>query len=142
MKDMDFTIGEVSRASGVKVPTIRFYEKSGLIDAPPRSEGGRRLYGESDIRRLRFIRHARELGFELEDIRELLAMSAQPQDSCHHVDSIASRHLAGVEERIQRLQSLREELQRMILECGHGRVCECRVLQVLGDHQECAHEQH
>lgn len=142
MKSLDFTIGEVSRASGVKVPTIRFYEKSGLIDAPPRSEGGRRLYGESAIRRLRFIRHARELGFELEDIRELLAMSAQPQDSCHHADSIASRHLAAVEARIERLQSLREELRRMILECDHGRVCECRVLQVLGDHQECAHEHH
>ncbi|MFX8672475.1 MerR family transcriptional regulator, partial [Acinetobacter baumannii] len=68
----DVAIGEAARQSGVKVPTIRYYEQIGLLPAPPRSEGNRRLYGTADLRRLAFIRHARELGFEVGSIRTLL----------------------------------------------------------------------
>ncbi|WEX10151.1 helix-turn-helix domain-containing protein [Chelativorans sp. AA-79] len=137
-----FSIGEAARQSGVKVPTIRFYEQIGLLPAPPRSEGNRRQYGEKDLNRLAFIRHARELGFEVADIRELLTMTEQPQSSCHEADSIAARHLREIEERITKLQALRGELRRMVEECGHGKVCECRVIQVLADHGECRSHTH
>jgi DNA-binding transcriptional MerR regulator len=136
------TIGEAARRSGVKVPTIRFYEQIGLLPAPPRSEGNRRQFDEKDLSRLRFIRHARELGFDIDDIRELLEMTERPQSSCHEADSIAARHLREVEERIARLRALRGELQRMVSECGHGRVCECRVIQVLADHGQCSTHRH
>jgi DNA-binding transcriptional MerR regulator len=138
----ELSIGEVSRRTEVKVPTIRFYEQIGLLPAPPRTEGNRRRYDEADVRRLAFIRHARELGFEVDDIRELLSLTAQPNRSCHEADSIASRHLQEVERRIARLDALRAELQRMVDECGHGRVCDCRVIQVLADHGQCAHHRH
>jgi len=139
MTSRALSIGEAARQSGVKVPTIRFYEQIGLLPAPPRSEGNRRQFDEKDLNRLAFIRHARELGFDIADIRELLTLTEQPQSSCHEADSIAVRHLQEIEERIARLKALKEELQRMVEECGHGKVCECRVIQVLADHGKCHH---
>ena len=124
-------IGEAARQTGLKVPTIRYYEQIDLLPAPPRTEGNRRLYGAAELRRLSFIRHARELGFEIEDIRELLAMTAEPQASCHQADSIARSHLCEIERRIASLQALRRELKRVIAECGHGRVCECKIIEAL-----------
>lgn len=137
---MNLAIGELSARTSVKVPTIRYYEQIGLIAAPPRSEGGQRRYGEVEVDRLNFIRHARELGFEVEDIRELLTMNEQPQASCHQADSIAQAHLLEVDRRIASLQALRGELSRMIEECGHGRVCDCRIIEALGDHSLCRTE--
>lgn len=136
------SIGEAARQSGVKVPTIRFYEKIGLLPAPPRSEGNRRQFDEKDLSRLAFIRHARELGFDIDDIRELLQLTEQPQSSCHEADSIAVRHLREINERIARLEALSGELQRMVEECGHGKVCECRVIQILADHGKCRSDVH
>lgn len=139
---MDFSIGELSRRAQVKVPTIRYYEQIGLLAPPPRSEGKQRRYGENDASRLNFIRHARELGFEIDAIRELLDMSGQPDRSCEEADRIARHHLDEVDKRITRLTALRGELTRMILECGHGRVGECRVIQVVADHELCQVERH
>jgi len=137
---MNIGIGELSRRSGVKVPTIRFYEQIGLLEPAPRTEGNQRRYGKPEVDRLNFIRHARELGFEVEDIRGLLTMSASPQSSCHEVDSIAINHLKEVDRRIASLTALRTELSRMIDECNRGRICDCRVIEVLADHGECRQE--
>lgn len=137
---MNLPIGELAMRSGVKVPTIRYYEQIGLLLPPPRTEGGQRRYGQSELERLNFIRHARELGFEIDDIRELLTMNAVPQASCHEVDSIARAHLEAVDRRIASLQTLRTELARMVEECGHGRVCDCRIIEVLADHSQCTAE--
>lgn len=137
---MNIAIGELARRTGVKVPTIRFYEQIGLIAAPPRTEGNQRRYGKTEVDRLNFIRHARELGFEVEDIRELLAMTATPQASCHQADSIAKNHLSEIDRRIASLTALRGEMVRMIEECGHGRVCDCRIIEVLANHSECGTE--
>ena len=134
---MNLPIGELAKRTAVKVPTIRFYEQIGLLPAPPRSEGNQRRYGKDEVDRLNFIRHARELGFEINDIRELLAMSAEPQASCHQADSIARNHLGDIERRIASLQALRSELTRMIDECGHGRICDCRIIEALADHGLC-----
>lgn len=134
---MKLPIGELAKRTQVKVPTIRFYEQIGLLSAPPRTEGNQRRYEQSEVDRLNFIRHARELGFEVEDIRELLAMNAEPQASCHQADSIARNHLSEIDRRISRLQALRTELTRMIEECGHGRICDCRIIEALADHSQC-----
>ncbi len=139
---MNLPIGELSRRTGVKVPTIRYYEQIGLLPDPPRTDGKQRRYGLDEVKRLIFIRHARELAFDVEDIKQLLALSETPQRSCHEADSIAIRHLAEIEERIARLEALRDELRRMVEECGHGRICECRIVEVLSDHAHCATDRH
>ena len=137
---MNLPIGELSRRTDVKVPTIRFYEQIGLLPSPPRTEGNQRRYGKPEVERLNFIRHSRELGFEVEDIRELLEMAASPQASCHQADSIARNHLTEIDRRIASLTALRGELNRMVEECGHGRICDCRIIEVLADHGECVTE--
>ncbi|WP_279483871.1 helix-turn-helix domain-containing protein [Aureimonas sp. SK2] len=134
-------IGEASRASGIKVPTIRYYEQIGLLAAPPRTEGNRRLYNADDLRLLRFIRHARELGFEIEPIRELLALAGDPDRPCVSADRIAAAHLADIDHKIARLTALRAEVARMA-DCSNHSVADCRVIKVLGDHGECLHETH
>ena len=110
--------------------------------APPRTAGKQRRYGPTAVDRLNFARHARELGFEVDAIRELLTMSAQPDRSCAEVDQITRRHLAEVDRRIAHLTALRAELQRMVDACGHGRVCECRATETLANHGLGQHEHH
>lgn len=128
---MAYGIGEVSRQTGIKIPTIRYYEGVGLLMVPARTAGKQRRYGDDDVARLNFVRHARDLGFEIDDIRELIALSTQPSRSCEEVDVITRRHLADVERRITKLEGLRGELARMVKECGHGRVSECQILETL-----------
>lgn len=135
-------IGQAARRSGVKAPTIRYYEQIGLLAAPPRSEGNRRYYGDADLRRLAFIRHARELGFEIEAIRTLLTLQDDPTQPCATADSIARARLAEVEQRIHSLTALKAELELMVDGCSHGRVATCRVIEVLADHGQCAHAHH
>jgi DNA-binding transcriptional MerR regulator len=135
-------IGEAARQSGVKVPTIRYYEQIGLLPVPLRSEGNRRHYGVADLRRLAFIRHARELGFEIEAIRALLTLQDDPSQPCETADLIAKARLAEVEQRIRSLTALKVELELMVDGCSHGHVATCRVIEVLADHGQCAHVQH
>ena len=104
--------------------------------------GNRRTYGEADVRRLRFIRHARELGFEIEDIRALLDLAGHPDRPCGEADAIARKHLADIDDRIARLTGLRQEVQAMVEQCSGGHVRECRIIEVLADHGECLHERH
>ena len=134
----DVTIGEAARDSGVKVTTIRFYEERGLLPAPPRSEGGQRLYAARDLARLRFIRHARDLGFGMEAIRGLLDLSAHPDQPCAAADRLAEERLADVRRRIDALKGLEAELERMLAACRGGRAERCAVLESLADHAHCA----
>lgn len=133
------SISQAARDSGVKAPTIRFYEQIGLLPPPPRTEGNRRLYSAADVRRLAFIRHARELGFEIDAIRTLLQLQDQPEQSCEAADEIARAHLEEVERKIASLTALRKELERMVDGCAHGKVAECRVIELLADHGACRH---
>lgn len=135
-------IGDLSRAAAVKVPTIRFYEQIGLLPAPDRTSNNRRVYSHEAVKRLRFIRHARELGFELDSIRQLLDLSQNSDRSCREVDALAKTHLGEIESRIARLEALRVEIRRMITECSRGQVAHCRVVEVLADHDKCLHECH
>ena len=136
------SIGEAARHSGLKVPTIRYYEQIGLLRSPRRTQANRRHYANDDLRRLAFIRHARVLGFDLEAIRTLLALQDDPNQPCGTADAIARARLADVEHRIASLSALRDELQIMIEGCSHGRVDRCRVIEVLADHGQCAHVHH
>lgn len=132
-----YSIGELSRKTGVKVPTIRYYEQNGLIAEPVRTAGNQRRYAERDSERLAFIRHARELGFPIEAIKALLALSDAPERPCAEADSIAAEQLAAVRARIAKLQRLEAELTR-IADCGaHGAAADCTVLNALGDHGLC-----
>ncbi len=132
-----FAIGQLARESGVKVPTIRYYEEIGLLPRPPRTEGNQRRYPASAAERLAFIRHARELGFDLPAIRELLRLGAHPGAPCDDADALARRQLAAVERRIASLERLRRELARMVEACAGGSIGACRVMQTIGDHALC-----
>lgn len=127
-----FSIGQAAKATGLKIPTIRFYEQEGLLRSPARTESNRRLYTEADIRRLSFIRHTRTLGFELDDIRALLDLADNPQRPCGEADAIAQRQLAAVEERLRHLAALKSELVRISTVCAGGKNAgECRVIEAL-----------
>ena len=132
-------IGKLSAAAGVKVPTIRYYEQIGLLPEPDRSAGNQRLYGADAINRLAFIRHARDLGFTLEAIRDLLSLSNRPDQSCAAADQIARAQLVAVRDRLARLRALESELERMLGQCAQGTIADCRVIEVLGNHDLCAH---
>jgi DNA-binding transcriptional MerR regulator len=138
----DLTIGRVADAAGCKVQTVRYYEQIGLIPAPPRSSGNQRVYDSSAIHRLTFIRHARELGFPLQAIRDLISLSDNPDQSCEAADVIAKAQLDEVDLRIRRLGALRNELERMVEQCKGGQIADCRVLEVLSNHSLCATEDH
>lgn len=135
MKQM--TIGRLSKAAGVKVTTIRYYESIDLMGEPERSTSGQRLYDDDAVQRLSFIRHARDLGFPIDSIRELIKLQHQPGEDCAHVDIIARRQLADVRQKLSQLEALEGELKRMISACEGGRIASCKVLESLGDHAMC-----
>lgn len=138
-----FTIGRVSKKTGVKAPTIRYYEEIGLLPEPGRSKGNQRIYNEASVKRLTFIAHARELGFRLEQIRELLHLADNPQQSCDQANDIAEQHLVDIESRMSRLRSLKKELLNMVDVCRtNGTVAECRVIETLADHGKCLTHRH
>jgi Cd(II)/Pb(II)-responsive transcriptional regulator len=119
-------IGELARRTGCKVVTIRYYEKEGLLPAPPRSEGNYRRYGEADGERLVFIRHCREYGMSLEDIRALLDFRDHPQRDCAWVDALIARHIDAVEAKIRSLDHLKGHLRQLAQSCsggGSGETC-------------------
>ena len=136
------SIGELSRRTGVKRPTIRYYEQIALLPEPERSEGNQRLYDQVAVDRLTFIRHARELGFPLDAIRDLLSLTDDPAQPCGAADAIARAQLVEVQRRIARLEALKSELNRMVEQCKGGSIADCRVIEVLGDHSLCETDDH
>lgn len=142
MEGERYGIGRLGRETGCKVPTIRYYEQIGLLPPAARTAGNHRVYGRRHRERLGFIRHCRELGFPLEAVRELLGMMDRPEQSCAAADALAQRQLVQVRSRIARLQAMEEELERMVEDCAGGKVCDCRIVEVLGDHALCLHDHH
>lgn len=134
------TIGELADRTGVKVPTIRYYESIGVMPEPGRTGSNQRRYDDRAVDTLRFIRHSRDLGFDIQEIRNLLTLAAHPERPCDQADAIAHHHLDQVEQRIAILQSLRRELKRMIRHCGGGKIATCRVIEALADHAHCQSE--
>ncbi|HEY0623979.1 helix-turn-helix domain-containing protein [Sphingomonas sp.] len=125
-------IGELARSTATKVETIRFYEKIGLLPAPARTEGNYRDYGQPHLARLSFVRRARDLGFTLDQVRALLALSDERDRSCGAVDAVAREHLAEIDRKIADLRALRRELDDLIGQCSQGSISTCRIIEALG----------
>jgi DNA-binding transcriptional MerR regulator len=140
MRTLDYSIGELASETRVKVPTIRYYEGIGLLPAPPRTEGNQRRYDATALERLRFIAHARSMGFPTEELRVLLRIAGHRDAPCEDIDALVRARLTEVEDRIIRLTALRTELTGMLQSHQHGTVADCRVVEVLSDHDHCGHE--
>jgi len=126
------TIGKVARLAEVGVETIRFYERQGLLDKPPRSAAGYRQYSEETVARLRFIKRAKSLGFSLREIRELLALRIDPQSTCDDVRRAAEAKIRDIEEKIRALRRMKEVLTKLAAECpGQAPVSQCPILDAL-----------
>ena len=126
------TIGQLAHAAGVGVETIRFYERERLLPPPPRQRSGYRQYPSESVRRVRFIRHAKELGFKLKEIRELLQIRVDPASSCAQVRKRAQDKVADIDDRIQSLQRMKTALERLARKCrGKGPTAECPILEEL-----------
>jgi Cu(I)-responsive transcriptional regulator len=125
------TIGRLASATGTNVETIRFYEKSGILPLPSRTEGNYRSYDPAHLNRLSFIRRARDLGFSLDQVKALLALADDRSQSCAAVDDIAKFHREDVERKIKDLQAMKAELDRIIDTCKCGTVADCRIIETL-----------
>ena len=128
----ELSIGALSKKTGVKVVTIRYYEKVGVLAAPPRTAGNYRLYSLQHVRRLHFIRRCRDLGFSLDQILDFLRLSSENTSSCAKVCRIAERHLKDVEGKLADLKRLASELRRITASCNGTRpMAECRIIEAL-----------
>ncbi len=126
------TIGQVAKQAAVGVETVRFYERRGLISQPKRRARGYRQYPPDAVRRLRFIRRAKELGFTLEEISDLLSLRVDPKSTCAEVRKRARNKIADVEDKIESLTRMRAALERVASKCrGSGPVTECPILEEL-----------
>ncbi|OJF93879.1 MerR family transcriptional regulator [Pararhizobium antarcticum] len=135
-----YSIGDLSRKTGVKIPTIRYYEQMGLIAAPDRTQGNQRRYERPELERLSFIRHARDLGLSIEAIRDLVDLSQHPEKPCSDADRIATEHLGSVRAKIAQLKKLEHELERIVSHCAGHTVGDCYVIRALSDHGLCEGE--
>lgn len=124
-------IGELAKRSSSNVETVRYYERIGLLTPPARTDANYRSYSPADAQRLSFIRRARNLGFTLDDIRELLTLVDDRNQSCAAVDALAVRQQMAVQRKIADLTALEGELKRVITSCGQGVVADCRILELL-----------
>ncbi len=131
------SIGDLSRKTGVKIPTVRYYEQMGLITAPARSAGNQRRYSLAELDRLSFIKHARDLGLKIDAIRELLKLSAHPDLPCDNANRIAAEHLAETRAKITKLQRLETELLRITNGCPGDKIENCYVIESLSNHALC-----
>jgi Cu(I)-responsive transcriptional regulator len=125
-------IGQLAKATSVKIVTIRYYEQIGVLPAPARTTGNYRTYNEAHAQRLRFIRRCRELGFSLDQVRELFRLSTENAPSCADVSRIAERHLKAIEDKLADLNRLASELSRISASCSGSRpMAECRIMEAL-----------
>ncbi|WP_324755038.1 helix-turn-helix domain-containing protein [Roseovarius sp. Pro17] len=136
-----YSIGTLAMRTGVKVPTIRYYEQIRLLPEPERTQGNQRRYGQSELEKLGFIKHARDLGFPIEAISSLISLNDRPDRSCAEAGEIAQRQLVDVRDRIASLTRLEAELARIADGCsGVGVADDCYVLASLADHAKCESE--
>jgi len=122
---------DLSRATGCNIETIRYYEKIGILPAPPRAENGYRQYDQAHVDRLRFVMRSRELGFTLDEIRSLLGLVDRGAQSCAEVQAVAQGHLETVRARIKDLQRVEKVLSETVSRCSGRDVPECPVMDAL-----------
>ncbi len=132
MRSLEMKIGEVARAAGIGIDAIRFYEREGLIEKPARRPSGYRVYEPDIVLNLRFIRRAKELGFSLKEISELLSLEADPQATASEVEALAEKKLGDLEEKIRARQRMRRALRQLAEGCpGRGPTSGCSILRSL-----------
>ncbi len=128
------TIGKVAKLAKVGVETVRFYEREGLIEKPPRKEPGYRQYSENTVRKLRFIRHAKKLGFILKEIKEFLTLRLNPEATCEDIRTRAEVKIDNIEKKIQTLLKMKHALEKLTMACnGNGPINECPILEAMED---------
>lgn len=130
-KRSDLGIGSLSKRTGVNIETIRYYERIGMLPSPPRTAGGHRLYDETHLRRLVFIKRSRELGFSIEEIRRLLGLVDGGEHTCGEVRDMALEHVADIRRKIADLQRMEFILEDMASKCEGGNVPDCPILEEL-----------
>lgn len=124
--------GEVARQAGVSLETIRYYEQRGLLLAPPRSDAGYRCYPPDAVRRVRFVKRAQELGFSLQEIKELLGLRFRPNATCEDIRRRTRQKISAIDEKIRDLHSIRQALEQLADSCpGKGPVSGCPILDSL-----------
>ena len=137
---MSFTIGRVAAEVGVNIQTIRYYERRGLLAAPHRTASGYRQYSDDAVDRLRFIKHAQELGFSLKDVQELLELRVRRGAACDAVERSARQQIERVQRKIRSLQRMEHTLERLAAACAARRPTDvCPILEALEDHADANH---
>ncbi|NQZ23353.1 MAG: helix-turn-helix domain-containing protein [Colwellia sp.] len=133
MNDVKYSIGQLAKESGCKVETVHYYEKIGLMPEPPRTEGGHRVFAFSHVKRLNFIRRSRELGFKIEQIKDLLKFIDEPNHYCGEVRAMAMLQARAVQEKIDDLQRLKVALNEMVLKCkdSNNSIDDCPIVDAL-----------
>lgn len=127
------SIGALSERTACHIETIRYYERIALLPEPPRTQSGRRVYDETHVQRLLFIRRARDLGFPLEQIRSMIALSEKPDASCAAVTAMTAAHLASVRAKLEDLRRLEAALDAMVRRCQRTTIGDCTILATLAD---------
>jgi len=123
------TIGEVAKQAQVRIETLRYYERMGLVTPPPRNGANYRLYPEETVRRVQFIKRAQQLGFSLKEIMELLALRATPETPCADVRTRALDKITAIEEKLRALRAMKHALAQLVEECtGQGEITDCPIL--------------
>lgn len=130
-----FTIGQLASAAEIPTATIRYYEKIGLLASPSRSGSNYRQYGNDDLDRLTFVRRARDIGFTIDQVRNLLSFSDQQNGDCCTVTALIEEHLAAVEQKIADLLLLKDRLTSLLTSCRGGLVADCRIIDALTPRQ-------
>jgi MerR family mercuric resistance operon transcriptional regulator len=126
------TIGKLAKKANVNIETIRYYERRALIPKPNRRESGYREYSEDTVRRIQFIKHAKELGFSLKEIHELLSLKLDPKTPCSEVKNRAEIKIVDIEEKVKTLQRMKKALVKLTRACsGKGPIIECPILEAL-----------
>ncbi|MBI1215483.1 MAG: MerR family transcriptional regulator [Alphaproteobacteria bacterium] len=131
MSEQEYTRGRLAKAAGCNLETVRYYEKEGLLQKPRRSQKGYRLYNNVDVRRLKFIRRCRELGFSLAEIRELLSLVDKHNYTCADISDITKKHAEEVKSKISDLNKILKTLQEMAGKCRAGNSPDCPILEAL-----------
>jgi MerR family mercuric resistance operon transcriptional regulator len=124
-------IGQLSDLTGVKIETIRYYERIGIMPKPRRSEGGQRLYDEAQLKHLRFVKRSRLIGFSLEEIRSLLSLNDQEALNCNEVYSLTKEHLKEVQNKILELETIEKSLKDLAKQCSRGSKPDCPIIDML-----------
>ena len=133
MKAEDVSIGALSKRTGVNIETIRYYERIGIMPKPRRSGGGYRMYGPDHVKRLTFVRRGRELGFSLDELRDLLRLVDGHSYTCAEVHDVAIEHVAEIRRKIADLRRLQGVMKTMVAECSRDRLPQCPIIDTLFD---------